>query len=309
MSWGWYNYGPSLTVAEKRERAEQEAAKLAKKGHALNPVCIEGRGIARSFWGKAWCQNLESYSDYASRLPRGRSYVRNGCVIDLQIDECCVQALVSGTELYKVSIKIDPVRPTQWNALKAECAGEIGSLIDLLQGKLSGKVMEIMTRRGSGLFPAPSEIRFKCSCPDSAYLCKHIAATLYGVGARLDEQPKLLFVLRDADYRELITQAADSIAAGPAGGESGADVLAEGDLASVFGIELDGAAEMETSRVAEAAPVKTVPRKSTKARTASGAKRAPKKKVPAASIAARRTPKARAAQKPAKETTRKVKRS
>ena len=287
MSWGWYNYGPSLTVAEKRECAEKEAAKLAKKGQSLNPVCIEGRGIAKSFWGKAWCQNLESYSDYASRLPRGRSYVRNGCVIDLQIDECCVTALVSGTELYKVSIKIDPVRPTQWKDLKAECAGEIGSLIDLLQGKLSGKVMEIMTRRGSGLFPTPSEIRFKCSCPDSARLCKHIAATLYGVGARLDEQPQLLFVLRDADYRELITQAADSIAAGPAEGEAGADVLAEGDLASVFGIDLDGGAEMETSKVAEAAPVKTAPRKSGKTPRAKQTKQ-PAKKTPAKATATRK---------------------
>lgn len=287
MSWGWYNYGPSLTVAEKRERAEKEAAKLAKKGQALSPVCIEGRGIAKSFWGKAWCQNLESYSDYASRLPRGRSYVRNGCVIDLQIDECCVQALVSGTELYKVSIKIDPVRPTQWKDLKAECAGEIGSLIDLLQGKLSGKVMEIMTRRGSGLFPTPSEIRFKCTCPDSARLCKHVAATLYGVGARLDEQPKLLFVLRDADYRELITQAADSIAAGPAEGEAAADVLAEGDLASVFGIEFDGAAEVETSKVAESEPVKAASRKGGKTSRAKQTKR-PSKKTPAKATATRK---------------------
>ncbi len=283
MSWGWNQYPPYVSVAEKRRRAEKEAAKLAKKtGCALNPISIEGRKIASTFWGKAWCDNLESYSDYAYRLPRGRSYVRNGCVIDLKISECAIDALVSGTELYKVAIRIQPVRREIWNDLKEECAGQIGSLIDLLQGKLSGSVMEIMTRKGQGLFPAPSEIKLKCSCPDSATMCKHVAAVLYGVGARLDEHPELLFILREADQRELITQAAGSIAAAPESGAESAEVLATDDLASVFGIDLD-VPELESSKVAETAPAKAAPRKKAKATTAKAkkptAKKAPAKKA------------------------------
>ncbi|RYD73014.1 MAG: hypothetical protein EOP84_22210 [Verrucomicrobiaceae bacterium] len=267
MSWGYYQ--PYVSVAEKRRRAEKEAAKLAKKsGGVLSPVCIEGRKIASTFWGKAWCDNLESYSDYAYRLPRGRSYVRNGCVIDLKISECAIDAMVSGSKLYKVKIRIKPVRREIWNDLKEESAGQIGSLIDLLQGKLSRAVMEIMTRKGDGLFPAPSEIDLRCSCPDSASMCKHVAAVLYGVGARLDEHPELLFVLRDVDQKELITQAAGSIAATPESAAKSEEILEDDNLASVFGIDLDGGAEIETSKVAETAPVKTAGRK--KAKPAAG---------------------------------------
>lgn len=276
MSWGWY-YPRSLTVAELRERAEKEAAKLTKKGTALNPVCIEGRKIVTSFWGKAWCKNLEAYSDYASRLPRGRKYVLNGCVIDLEIDECEIKAMVSGTELYKVIIRIAPITRMEWNDLKAECAGQIGSMIDLLQGKLSASVMEIMTRRDGGLFPKPSQIRFSCTCPDSASMCKHIAATLYGVGARLDEKPGLLFVLRNADRNELITEAAGSITAAPVGAEAAGDVLAEGDLASVFGIEMDSTEPEPSARVAETPPAKKVTARKT-VKTGPQAKAKPKKK-------------------------------
>ena len=281
MSWGWNEYPPYVSVAERRRRAEKEAAKLAKKtGATLNPICIEGRKIASSFWGKAWCDNLESYSDYEYRLPRGRSYVRNGCVIDLKISECAVDALVCGTELYKVKIRIDPVRREIWNDLKEECAGQIGSLIDLLQGKLSGAVMEIMTRKGEGLFPAPSEIKLKCSCPDSATMCKHVAAVLYGVGARLDKHPELLFILRDADQKELITQAAGSLAAAPGSAAESADVLAESDLASVFGIDLDEGVDMEIPNVAATKQAKTASRKKAKTPAAK-----PKKKVAAKAVA------------------------
>ena len=239
MSWEWGYQPVYVSVAEKRKRAEAAARKLTKSGQRLQPICITGREIATTFWGKAWCRNLEAYSDYETRLPRGRSYVRNGCVLDLQISPGSVKALVSGTHVYKVNITIAPVTAAAWKALKRECAGQVGSLIDLLQGKLSEAVMKIITSPESGLFPKPSEIKFDCSCPDWAGMCKHVAAALYGVGARLDHRPELLFLLRGADHAELIAEATESITAGPQSQDAG--TLAAGDIAEVFGIEIDSA--------------------------------------------------------------------
>lgn len=242
MAWDWENFGDYVSADDKRRRADAAARKLEKKGRKLAPVQLTGRAIAASFWGKAWCQNLESYSDYASRLPRGRSYLRQGAVLDLQVGRGTIKAVVSGTQIYEVSIGIDTLAKEAWTRLKKEGAGKVGSLIDLLQGKLSTPVMEIVTRKGTGLFPKPGEIHLECSCPDWADLCKHVAAVLYGVGARLDESPELLFVLRGIDHLELIASAARSITTGLAApAKDKAATLAEGNLTEIFGIEIDAA--------------------------------------------------------------------
>src|SRR2546421_1677039 len=195
---------PYVSAAEKRRNAEREVAKLRKRGQSVSPVRIEGRTIARSFWGQAWCANLESYSDYENRLPRGRTYVRNGCVVDLQIARGEVTAMVAGSDLYRITIAISPVKISRWKAICRDCAGTIDSLVELLQGRLAKGVMDRVCREGDGLFPSPGEIKLSCSCPDWADMCKHVAAALYGIGARLDEMPQLLFVLRDVDENELL---------------------------------------------------------------------------------------------------------
>jgi len=240
---GRYSYGgwaPYVPVAERRRKAARKAKELGKQGHICQPITIEGRTIARSFWAKAWCDNLEAYSDYENRLPRGRTYVRNGSVVDLRIQEGKVSALVSGSEIYTVDISVRPLEPAPWKAIVKECAGKIGSLVELLQGRLSHAVMEVVTRPGSGLFPIPKQISFRCSCPDGAYMCKHVAATLYGVGARLDHQPELLFLLRHMDPQELIRQAGSVPVTQSAPDKD--KRLETSDLGSLFGIELDGAA-------------------------------------------------------------------
>jgi uncharacterized Zn finger protein len=231
----WYRFRPYVPVAVRRARAQREVEKRKKKGHTVAPVVIEGRAIAATFWGKAWCDNLESYSDFANRLPRGRTYVRNGSVVDLQIQPDKVMALVSGSELYEIVIKITALPGKHWRAIKTRCAGEIGSLVELLQGRLAKGVMDVVTARDDGLFPRPSEIKMSCSCPDWAGMCKHVAAALYGVGARLDRQPELLFVLREVDHLELIEEAVPSAGAGSS---SGRKTLVESEVSSVFGIEL-----------------------------------------------------------------------
>ena len=231
------NWPRYVTVAERRRRAAQKVAKMKKAGRDVSPVEIAGRKIATTFWGEAWCKNLEAYSDYANRLPRGRTYVRNGSVIDLQIEPGRVRALVSGTDLYTVDIKIKPLAKKKWTAIKRRCAGQIDSLVELLQGSISRGVMEIVTRKGEGLFPSPREITLSCSCPDWATMCKHVAATLYGVGARLDHEPELLFTLRGVDPTEMVEAALDQPTG--AGKARSGRVLETDELSSVFGVEIN----------------------------------------------------------------------
>jgi uncharacterized Zn finger protein len=223
--------------SERQRQAAQEKAKLAKKGYAVAPVIIEGRTIAHTFWGKAWCENLERYSDFSNRLPRGRTYVRNGSVLDLRIAPGTVAAKVSGTRIYTVEVNVAAVPKASWTAICKDCAGAIDSLVELLQGKLSEAVMTRICREKTGLFPAPAEIQFKCSCPDWASMCKHVAAVLYGIGARLDQSPDLLFALRKVDAQELIAGAATAVPL-TGGGPSAKKRLQADDLSELFGIDL-----------------------------------------------------------------------
>ena len=231
---------PYVPVAKRRQKTQRTFAKLTKSGQPLSPVTAGRGAIAKTFWGKSWCQNLERYSDYSNRLPRGRTYLRNGSVIDLKIAAGEVTARVMGSSLYRITVKISQVPASLWQSIALDCAQSIDSWIELLQGQLSASVMARITRPGSGLFPSPKEITFSCSCPDSAAMCKHVAATLYGIGARLDTEPELLFGLRKVDAKELIARAGrgapDQKAPAPA------RILDSSKLADVFGIDLGTAA-------------------------------------------------------------------
>jgi uncharacterized Zn finger protein len=273
-----------VSVAERRLRAEREAGKLRKKGSELSPVAIEGKKIASTFWGKAWCDNLESYRDYEYRLDRGRSYVRNGQVIDLQIAPHVVTAIVSGSSVYTVKINIAEVPKTQWKSICADCAGGIDSLVELLQGRFSKGVMERICRQGVGLFPIPADIRFSCSCPDGASLCKHVASALYGVGSRLDAKPELLFRLRAVNENDLVATIGDVLPMskqGPAAGK----VLEADDMAALFGLDMG---DVEDS-AAPPPPDKIVPVAARK-KAASGSKPVAAKPVVAKPVAAKPVP-------------------
>jgi uncharacterized Zn finger protein len=302
-----YEWGDYVSVADKRRQAEKELAKLKKRGHATAPVVVQGQKIVKNFWGLSWCRNLERYSDFASRLPRGRSYVRNGCVIDLQIEKGKIKAKVSGSALYDVAITIAPVTAKRWRAICGDCAGTIDSLVELLQGRLARNVMDRVCREGDGLFPAPSEIKLACSCPDWADMCKHVAAALYGVGARLDGAPQLLFALRGVDEGDLLAGAGQEAMVSRAAPDSRM-VLAGNDVAALFGLDMadapDAAAPVAAkparqgrSAKQDAAPVtkraapprNEQPLKSASARKATAAK-APAGKKQAATRPDRRKP-------------------
>ncbi|MDH3288204.1 MAG: hypothetical protein OEP48_10855 [Betaproteobacteria bacterium] len=233
----FYRWKPYVPSAERRRQAARAVARFKKKGATMMPVVLDGRAMAKTFWGKAWCDNLERYSDYSNRLPRGRTYVRNGSVIDLKIAPGELTALVSGSSIYTVRAQITAVPKVRWKAVCADCAGAIDSLVELLQGRFSKGVMERICRQDTGLFPSPKEISFTCSCPDWATMCKHVAAVLYGVGARLDQNPELLFALRKVDHNALVATAGRDLSLGGKGPATG-KVLEEAGLAEMFGIEL-----------------------------------------------------------------------
>jgi len=256
MSRDYDGWAPYVPVAERRRKAARAMEKLRKKGHPVAPVVVQGRTIATTFWGKAWCENLESYRDFETRLPRGRTYLRNGSVVDLQIAPHEVTAMVSGTSLYKVKVSMGKVPKTQWASICGDCAGGIDSLVELLQGRFSKGVMERICRQGGGLFPKPAEIRFSCSCEDHAAMCKHVAAVLYGVGTRLDEQPELLFRLRGVDGKDLLARIDTTLPlAKPRA--SVRKLLDADNLSALFGLDM----EAEAGAIAAGDSAPTAPRK------------------------------------------------
>ncbi len=237
--WGAY-YRPYVSVAQKKTQSARTLARLLKKSkRAAQPVVIEGRKrlLATTFWGRAWCDNLERYADFANRLPRGRTYLRNGSVLDLAIVGGRIEAYVAGSELYQVTIGIAALAKTRWRRVVSRCTGRIGSLVGLLRGELSDDVLAVLTHTRDGLFPEPREMTLACSCPDWAEVCKHVAAVLYGVGIRLDVRPDLFFVLRRVNQAELLSSATAGAGsrARPAAGKR----IADARLSAVFGIELE----------------------------------------------------------------------
>jgi uncharacterized Zn finger protein len=239
-SWGYPKY---VTAAEKKAKAEKKLKQLRKKMPGIEPIILTGSTLARTWWGKSWNRNLERYADYSNRIDRGKSYVRHGAVLDLKIEGGRVTALVQGTRAkpYEVVINIAPVKKANWDQIRKQCQGELRSLPDLIAGKFPKELGEIFLAEGKGLFPTPKEISFACSCPDWASMCKHVAAALYGVGARLDEDPLLFFTLRQADTEELVARAVqektgDLLARAK---QKSSKVLGDADLSGLFGIDMD----------------------------------------------------------------------
>ena len=307
MSWG-YGWAPYVPVAERRRKAMQKIEKMKKKGQEISPVENVCRSIAKTFWGKAWCNNLEAYSDYANRLPRGRTYVRNGSVVDLQISEGQVEAIVSGSDLYRVKIAIHPLKTNVWQAIQRECAGKIASLVDLLSGRLSGPVMEIVTQKQMGLFPMPQEMSFSCSCPDWASMCKHVSAVLYGVGARLDHKPELLFGLRGVNHVDLIYAPAEIDTT--LSGNVEDKIIAADQLSEIFGIDIDtGVGDARTITRERSGHLKTVDGKKKKMKQTAQRSNQKLQKKEKETVVVKKTAKKKIPQKPTKRSATPVKKS
>lgn len=226
------------SAEELKYNAEKSAGKAKKKGIVYDPVIVQGRTICTSWWGKAWCENLERYADYASRIDRGKRYVRNGSVIDLQIEQGLIKARVQGSRStpYKVEIRISPLSEQKCQKIMDQCGRKLDSLETLLSGQFPDDMKDLFFQK-DGLFPSPSEISLHCSCPDWALMCKHVAASLYGVGTRFDRDPLLFFTLRGIDVGHFIdVTLQDRVDTMLQNAESRTDrMLDSDDLTSIFG--------------------------------------------------------------------------
>lgn len=306
MAYGYYGFRPYVSVAERKARNKKEMAKLEKQGRKIRPIEIEGRKIARTFWGQAWCDHLESFSDFSNRLPRGRSYVRNGSVCHLDIAKGHVEAMVSGSELYNVTVEISTLPKKKWTGLKTQCMGQIGSLLELLSGELSDNLMKVVTDRSEGLFPLPGEIEFSCDCPDWASMCKHIAAVFYGVGARLDHSPGLLFELRGVEVEELIEadaeSALDTNLQSPGGKQLDSD-----ELSDIFGIDMAPSLETPSPNTKKSKTSKSAKKKATKKKSAK--KKASKKKAAKKNASKKKTIKKKSVKKTSQPSASKKKKA
>ena len=182
-------------VGTLKKKASETSKREKKKGNELSPVIISGKQITTTWWGKAWCQNLERYG-----------YVRSGTVIDLKIAKGRVTARVQGRRKtpYKVEIRISPIDEEKCERIMEACGNQISSLENLMAGNIPEDLKSLFIGK-DGLFPKPTELAFICSCPDWALLCKHVAAVLYGIGARFDENPLLFFELRGIDVDRFIS--------------------------------------------------------------------------------------------------------
>lgn len=227
------------TEAELKQKADVSVRNAKKKGTVLEPVVIHGRAIAKSWWGSSWCENLERYADYENRLDRGKRYVRTGSVIDLKIEKGKLSARVQGTRRtpYKIEVRISPLSEEKCQAIIEKCGRKIQNLEELLKGSFPEELKELFSGQG-GLFPTPKEIAFSCSCPDWALMCKHVAAVLYGVGARLDETPSLFFTLRGIEMERFIdVTIANRVEAMLANADQPSErIMDSADITALFGI-------------------------------------------------------------------------
>lgn len=268
-----YGFPKYVSVAERKADAQRTLARLRKKNADLSPVWIEGTQIARSVWGKAWCKHLETFSDYSNRIPRGRSYVRSGAVVDLRIEKGLVTALVAGSSSKPYTVRMEiaclsGARKEKIESLFREA--ESLELLDLLQGRIPPALMTALTDPREGLFPQAHEVKRSCSCPDFADFCKHQAAVLYGVGNRLDSQPELLFTLRGLDSTALTSQAESMLT------RASVSELGDLDLSALFGVELADASLWSS----EQQPKKDCPKPKPKAKKAPTVKASQSWKTP-----------------------------
>jgi len=287
----YWRYPRYISVGEKRAKAAKKLKQLKKKNPHINPIEIEGTAIARTWWGKAWNRNLEAYADYHNRIGRGRSYVRHRAVLDLQIQSGKVESLIQGSRSnpYSVRIRIKAMGKKNWKEIKTASEGKLDSLQELLAGKFPKALGEIFTTQRKGLFPSPKEIDFDCSCPDWATMCKHVAATLYGIGARLDQDPELFFKLRQVKMKDLVTEAVEEKTRKllKKARKKTRRVIDDSDLADVFGIDMESPVEpkkrrKKTGKKAEGTkkPPKPTPKKAKALTGKAGKKVTPKKTSP-----------------------------
>jgi uncharacterized Zn finger protein len=162
---------------------------------------------SREWWSQRWLELLDSYR-FKKRLERGRTYARQGNVLSIEFQGAKVLAKVQGSEPepYKVSLSLDSFSDEEWGYLVETMSQKAIFAAKLLAGEMPQNIEEVFTASGISLFPFTlSDVHSRCSCPDKANPCKHIAAVYYQLGDRFSEDPFVLFQLRGRTKEQIIS--------------------------------------------------------------------------------------------------------
>src|SRR6516225_9973543 len=162
--------------------------------------------FGQSWWAKRWIAVLESF-DIGARLGRGRSYARNGQVLNIDIAKAEVTAKVQGSrpKPYDVTIQVKSLAEKEWAKVIEALSGQAIYAAKLLAGEMPQDIENVFQEVKLSLFPEKlGDLATECSCPDWSNPCKHIAAVYYLIGEEFDRDPYLLFRLRGLNREDLL---------------------------------------------------------------------------------------------------------
>ena len=209
-------------------------------------VKIDGKVISSSWWGQMWCRNIENYSNIRNRLERGRTYIRQNTVKSLSISNNCAESQVQGhsKEPYRVIINIKTIEKSKYDNILNKCENSVDNLESLMTGSFPKEYQQFFTDEEYGLFPKSNEIDYNCTCLDyekNMHMCKHIAATMYAIGNKLDNDPLIFFKLRGIDISEFsnkILKKETEFVWNNINGESNRKINSN-DISFLFGVDCD----------------------------------------------------------------------
>lgn len=218
-----------MKAADLEAQARRELIELKSAGEEVRPVVGTTRKLAAHFWGSAWMKHLALCESGGWSLSAGRTLLRHGCVLDLQLEAGLIRARVMEERLHDVEIALDPLDGERLEELRTICSGKIDSLVPLLEGTLDDALLATLCNAETGLLPEPGAWHMSCTCPDWSEPCPHAAAAIYAAGILIDAEPSLLFRLRQVSPEDLLQSPAEKAA------ESDFDLE---QLARTFRIEL-----------------------------------------------------------------------
>jgi uncharacterized Zn finger protein len=162
--------------------------------------------IGEQWWSRRFIGVLESFA-LGTRLTRGRSYARKGQVISLVIEPGEVTAEVQGSRVtpYRVKIGLKKFSELVWAKVEVVLAEQALHSAQLLAGEFPRELEPVFAQTGAPLFPARlADLDLRCTCPDQAVPCKHIAAVFYLLAERFDDDPFLILRWRGRGREALL---------------------------------------------------------------------------------------------------------
>lgn len=176
-------------------------------------------------WGQRFLQALEQGLE-PKRLARGRQYSASHRVPDWAWTggHLRFSGKNRGTAYYGMNepirfeghIEISPLPGCLWQAVIPELGNQAGFIARLLLNEIPDSLESHLQARGHSLIPGRygEDLQATCSCPETESPCRHVAAVLVALAARIDQTPLLLFELRGLNRATLAARLEDTVLGG-----------------------------------------------------------------------------------------------